>query len=553
MAPWWERIPGRLEYELAALEADGIRVQRDDEAFQRGTLRLTLTLPDGGWPASRLLAVYPDTFPRTRPEVFAIDVVLDHHQNPFAKNLCLLGRATSNWRPSDTLAGLLRAQLPLLRRALESPNPGEFEEQQGEPITTFYEYEPGGIVFVDSGWALPPDALSGRFQIALLNGKGPLRGVVTVLGDLAGRPLVPGPFCPGSAQKQNGMWFRLDQPIVENDPAKFVRALSQVHSGVGAALRRDEVIGVVFPEETSHRRKSDGWLFLRRHTSGNKNRSAAGTTFVRAGRIGLADVAARFPRFKQLQDRGIAVFGLGCIGAPSLLEFARSGVRRLRFLDADLVEAGTIVRWPLGLSAAGWPKAIVLANFIAREYPWVAITARGHRIGGIDQDPSDNAVFEEFLLEDIDVLYDATAEIGLQDVLSSLARERGIPYICVSAVAGGIGGVVARLDPPRTGCWWCLQKAIDEGTIAIPVASDGSSVQPQGCAAITYIGADHDLQEIALQGVRLAIATLARDGSDYKWDVGVVRLQGEEGEPVAPQWSTYKLSRHAECPVCNQP
>lgn len=192
---------------------------------------------------------------------------------------------------------------------------------------------------------------------------------------------------------------------------------------------------------------------------------------------------------------------------------------------------------------------MALASFIDREYPWVQMMARAHRLGGVDQNPSDNAVLEEFL-QDIDLVYDATAEIGLQNVLSNLADERRLPYICVSGVAGGVGGVVARLRPPRTGCWWCLQKAIEENAISVPEASDGSAVQPQGCAAVTYVGANHDLQEIALQGVRLAISTLVESEGDYEWDVGVVRLRGHHGEPLAPQWSTYALPPHPACPVC---
>jgi molybdopterin/thiamine biosynthesis adenylyltransferase len=444
----------------------------------------------------------------------------------------------------------LRTQLPLLRQALESQNPEAFEELQAEPITTFYEYELGGIVLVDSGWTLPRDICSGRLRLASISGNSPIRAVVTAVSDFAGRPIAGGPFDPRNGKTINGVWFRTDHPIIENDPGRFVHALSQLHSGVGTALRHHEVIGVVFPEETGHRSTADGWIFLRPNTSGKRRSRHSTTTFVRAGRIGVSDISARYPQFVALQDRGAAIFGLGCLGAPSLLELARCGVRRLKFLDADFVEAGTIVRWPLGISAAGWPKAIALATFIDREYPWVSIVARGHRLGGVDQNPSDNVVFEEFL-QDVDLVYDATAEIGLQNVLSDLARDRGLPYLCVSGVAGGVGGIVARLRPPRTGCWWCLQKFIDENTIPVPQATDNSTVQPQGCAAVTYVGANYDLQEVALQGVRMAISTLVQDGGDYNWDVGVVRLRGERGELIAPQWSTHVLLPHPTCPVCN--
>ena len=55
------------------------------------------------------------------------------------------------------------------------------------------------------------------------------------------------------------------------------------------------------------------------------------------------------------------------------------------------------------------------------------------------------------LLTGVDLLYDATAETGLQYLLSDLAGEQGIPYICVSTNEGAWGGLVARILPGKTG------------------------------------------------------------------------------------------------------
>ena len=38
-----------------------------------------------------LRVVYPDSFPFMRPEVFAPGLLLERHQNPVDRNLCLLG------------------------------------------------------------------------------------------------------------------------------------------------------------------------------------------------------------------------------------------------------------------------------------------------------------------------------------------------------------------------------------------------------------------------------------------------------------------------------
>ena len=94
MRPWWIRLPERLDHEKQALDVIGATYVLDENARARGILRLDVQFGE-----HRLVAEYPDLYPFFRPQVFAPDLNLTHHQNPVDKNLCLLGRATENWRP----------------------------------------------------------------------------------------------------------------------------------------------------------------------------------------------------------------------------------------------------------------------------------------------------------------------------------------------------------------------------------------------------------------------------------------------------------------------
>src|SRR5207249_3046254 len=130
-------------------------------------------------------------------------------------------------------------------------------------------------------------------------------------------------------------------------------------------------------------------------------------------------------------------------------------------------------------------------------------------------------------------------------------------YICISATYGGWGGIVARLNSrPESGCWWCFQSALESGVIPTPATDPSGGVQPPGCNHITYAGANFDLAEIALQGVRLATSTLlTRRGIadvDYPWDVAVVNLRDENGRRIVPAWSTHMLAKNPRCPVCSR-
>jgi molybdopterin/thiamine biosynthesis adenylyltransferase len=268
----------------------------------------------------------------------------------------------------------------------------------------------------------------------------------------------------------------------------------------------------------------------------------------------------RIPELAPLAKSSIAVIGLGAVGAPGALELARAGVRELRLLDFDHVDPGTIVRWPLGLEAAGLLKTTSLPEFLAANYPYTKLKAYTHRLGAV-RDIADALTPDPLVLDEVlngaNLVYDATAEIGIQHSLSDLARERGIPYVCASATEGAWGGLIARIRPGRTeGCWYCLMHHLDTGSIPTPPRSPTGTVQPIGCANPTFVGAGFDLTEVAIAAARLAVATLCADNQDgypdYDWDVACLSLRDPEGKAIAPRWQTFTLKRHLRCELCRE-
>src|ERR1700722_8151652 len=157
MKPWWEIWPERLDFELQRLQAAGVRIVKDHRDVKAGVVELELEHVIHGH-KTKLIARYPAFFPYTRFELFAPELTLTHHQNPFLKNLCLLGRATTNWEVTDTLAEFISQRLPrVLEAAAESDKVTlrGVEEQQAEPISAYYPYAPDSLVLVDSSWQVP--------------------------------------------------------------------------------------------------------------------------------------------------------------------------------------------------------------------------------------------------------------------------------------------------------------------------------------------------------------------------------------------------------------
>lgn len=558
MKPWWERFPGRLDREIASLESHGIAYKRDEVAWRQGQLVLELAVTLPGREAIRLIAYYPHFFPYTRFEVVAPDLVLPRHQNPFGKNLCLMGRASSNWSVHDTLGDVLMAQLPkLVRFATEDPaNLRELEEPQGEPITDFYAYHPDTAVFVDSNWKFDPTITCGKLKLSFSSVL-PFRGAVTEVLDSNGKALARADeaFSRIFTQAARGRWVRWEAPIIETDLKRLLAIVSARHRDVGQisfstkrAFERGqpEVLGIVFPEESEQGKHRDAWLFL--------VRTAESWHLARSCRAAQHDLVSRTPELAALPSKRVTAIGLGSVGAPGTIELARSGVGLLKLVDHDFSEAGTSSRWPLGLSAAGRPKVDVIADFIAQNYPYTKTEKFHGMVGRGQRAPAphycDSRDLERLL--ETDLILDATAESGIQLLLSDLAAERGIAFICASTTPGAWGGLIFRqLPAAERACWSCLQHAMTEGSVPTPLHDASGTLQPAGCASPTFTGAGVDVQVVSLMAARMAIATLcagAKNGyPDVDWNVAIVTLRSPDGGLIPPQWKVTTIERHPNC------
>lgn len=565
--PWFQRFPGLLEEELQALRDAGIAAQVRKPERSEGVLVVDLSYPRDDAEPLNLTATFPAFYPYFRPAVILHDHLLPRHQNPFTGDLCLLDRPTAEWDPDWTLARLLEEQVPKVLREGAITDPDAMREgEQAEPVTDFYTYKEGTSFLID-----PPSSLaaitsdrSGRLLVGLKKDTDVwLRGAVLqiqtedreIISELDAGIAEQYPYRIGVH------WVRFDKPP---NPAsievavhkQFQHLLTKPQNFKKVQGGRVDVLGIVFPEEVEPGRFHDGWLFRVVFREGGKGKSRG--YYARAYRCGEDEFTARIPELAPLRTKTVAVVGVGCIGAPSALEFARAGVGNLRLLDYDRVDPAATVRWPLGLPMAGVPKVEALRWFIAENYPRTTVTAVCRRLGvpAIEFAKTEEDVLAAFL-EGADLLFDASAEWGLAHLLSHKARAAGIPYVHIGGRNGGWGGVVFREGRGLTdGCWGCYVHSLADGTIQRPPHDDGQHVQPTGCADPTFTGANFDLREVALMGVRLAVATLCREAAggypDYDWDVGVLSLRSADGNLLEPTWRTYPLTRHPDCARCSE-
>lgn len=565
---WPERFPGRLEFELADFAERGLDFTVDEELRgATGLVRLRGTAVFGGQEVE-IEVHYPELFPYLRPDVYARELRLPRHQNPFGGNLCLLDRSSRAWRPSYSAGWLVAEKLPYLLALLEAGDEemARAESPQGEPTSGYYTGVPGTVVFVPEAMsALPPDSQAGSGRVAVAQIEGPrlaLRGMIAELVEKNGRGKTKllARAEERLAERFAGTqlpfrWARLRELPDDGTAAALLEAIAEQQPGFETprwervADGEVAIVGAVFAEEVRQGEYEDGWLFVVR------GRTPEGLTdpyLIRGDRLSRGDLESRLPATVRLGERTVALAGLGALGAALAIELAKAGLGRLHGLDFDTVEAASTVRWVAGITTAGRLKAGYLNERIAFDYPYTRFEGTIQQIGGSsrtsDHEAGEVASLEGFLA-DADLLIDATAELGIQQALAALAEERGMPALFVSATEGARGGIVARIDPDAGGCWMCLQRALEDGRIPLPphAPAEDLTIQPRGCSEVTYLGTGFDLLPIVAQAARCAASSL-RDGAARGSVAYILSLPGDPEE--APQWSRHPVERDLECPVC---
>ncbi len=279
------------------------------------------------------------------------------------------------------------------------------------------------------------------------------------------------------------------------------------------------------------------------------------------------DLTKRIPELWPLRNKTVAIFGLGSLGAPSVLEFARAGMKKIYMIDYDIVDPATMVRWPFGFSITGERKTDILKKFILKNYPYTKPEPTFLRVGGIpileDKGKSQQKRIDanqhdqiSSIIDESDLIYDCTAEWGVVHFLTDLCNEMKTPYIRVSGTQGGWGGRVFRVRPYKgTGCWYCYEDACRKGVIPKPPVDKDGKFQPVGCADPTFTGAGFDMVQIAIMGVKMAISTLCEGEVDaypsFDEDAVHIHMRNEDGSLIAPEFKTYKIERRVGCEVCN--
>ena len=588
MQRWWEKWPDQLDFELAEVRRLGLDLVLDEREKAAGRILLRGQIVHDGQPV-RLVAVYPDTFPHTPPQIYAPDLTLRRHQNPFRKHLCVLPIGSEYWRGHPSVAKLIDEQVPALLTAVRQGGAAmaEAEIAQGEPVSEFYERLPVGCVLITA----PPKAegRDGRCELRFRGDVGRLSDVfhskaprfdqilLTAILGARGEEIwsaAEGVRATFQGEKVVVPWIRFDEPIPHAGPTEVHTFVRERHATIlnGAPRIRGEslsirIVGLVFKEEVQHQQFEDAWLFLcggqfdeRIQTGSDKGKTKTAYLLLRGSRAGRRDLSIRVPELKPLREKTAAIVGLGAIGSVVAIECARALVGELRLLDIDVVEPGNAVRWAHGFGHAGVEKTVALTHYLSVHYPHTRVVPFTKPIGeaALDGPPESERSVLEAWLDGSQVLIDTSAEDNVSYVINRLGLEHGVPQIYSYSVEG-YGVVVARLRPGRTGCFQCLALSEEDGTVLRPVApANAPRVQPFGCSTPTFLAPNLDLLPAAIETVRIAVSTMCEGAAGYppiEGDIFTLQIRNPEDRSLVypPRWEVTCLPRHPKCEICNAP
>jgi hypothetical protein len=375
------------------------------------------------------------------------------------------------------------------------------------------------------------------------------------LADRSGRPL---------------WWIRLDEVPEHRDPAALWKAVEAVdpdlaNRGWGPAPERGRLTGhkgetttgsqaqmilVCVTEEIARRTTGLGWFALVRYRSGPRKPPGAAKAY-RVNRAGRTDLYKRAPELTLMQEKDIMVVGTGGLGSAIVIELGKLAPRRLVLIDADTVDMAAAVRFEAAFRFGGLPKTAALTQIVIDTQPYTDLAAYPLHLGRPRPFASPNTL--GLLTEEItraDLVIDATADLGAQQLLSDACRAAGVAYLQSEATPGVWAGLITLFSPDAAVCWVCVQWHLYEGTLPELPHTSAPAVQPPGCLEPTYPGAGFDLATIAAQTVRQAVSYLTGANGYGPPFAGVITvcLRDDTGAPVLPLWQEHVLARHPACP-----
>ena len=244
--------------------------------------------------------------------------------------------------------------------------------------------------------------------------------------------------------------------------------------------------------------------------------------------VGIIPAQPEMPRLDAsheiLKSKQVALIGCGSLGGKLGTMLARSGVGRFFLVDDDVLLPDNFVRNDLDWRDVGTHKADAVARRMQLVNP--AVETRIRRVQLAGQEASGGAETVLKTLSECDLIFDATANPDVLNLVSAIAANSKKPVMWAEVFGGGIGGLIARYRPAIEPAPQYMRRAIENWFAENgPPPIRSRRRYETDLEGDPLIADDADVTAIAAHAARLTIDTLiTRDPSLFPHSVYAIGL-----------------------------
>ena len=273
-----------------------------------------------------------------------------------------------------------------------------------------------------------------------------------------------------------------------------------------------------------------------------------------------------------LQDKRVAIVGLGSFGSHISVELAKAGVGAFYLYDFDRVELHNLARHTASIKDLGRLKTDVMEEAILGKNPYAEVHKLDVNICEHPQALTD-------IMDNIDLIICVTDNNRSRFILSDLAYQYRKVCIHGRAFTRAEGGDVF-IQRPEGACYCCLvgnqwfDPSDEEITNETSARRDGTIpayTSPDDANAMVQVGLSSDILPIWNMMVKLALLELSRgresgiaaldDELTYNYYMWANRRERRFGNwrpfnhaghlPTILRWYGAQIPRNADCAICS--
>lgn len=530
-SPWFEKNPSLFKQQAGILESWGYKPADESSRKGQGIAFVGNSKND---PERQLVVAFPDAFPSAAPKVYDTpnSKLLSRHHRSDTRQLCLFGFNESRWGTNMTVADALKEAEELIAQFKDEGITSDGDAHPPEPITRAILYAKDTAILVPPPISMFSDfrtlkRLSGKFFGKYAFAGNPKqessgRGIILRASFGNDTLMCAEPFTGYLGNKGRdicGDWLYLPEaPTQENLQEVLAACLRQVKLVKKA---NEYWIALIFSEESGHAtEKRRVWLVARGNGNGGFDR-------IRTFPYIQQERSPRIPSLAGLEAKRITLVGCGSLGSKLVANLAASGVNCFRLVDYDYFEPYNSVRHELGVESFGLSKAKALLGRLYSLNPAVATNSEhfDFQVASVAPMVQEMQFYE--MVQESDLVIDATAMPSVGDFINRLAFETRVPALFISITNGAWSGEIVRVIPGKTPCLKCWEEEYFEQKPPSAPAPTGETFAP-GCDQPTFTGASYEVGVVADLAAAMAVETLLQRGEFGDDSLNYIRWSGRD-------------------------